>query len=60
MQQDTKYTWITFNRTNLFDACRVGFVAQRIGDLTCDGVVLTSRLGQIKFPFRMAEALVES
>ena len=55
MNKDNLYTWITFNRTNLFEACGVGFVAQRIGDLTCDGFVLNERLGKIKFPFRMRE-----
>lgn len=58
MNKDTLYTWITFNRTDLFEVCRVGFIAQRIGDLTCDGFVLTERLHQLDVPYRAREQVL--
>ena len=60
MNKDNLYTQITFNRTYLFEVCRVGFIAKRIGDLTCDGFVLTERLHQLDVPYQVCEWLVNS
>jgi len=47
------YTGIIFNRTNLFEVCRVGFMASTIGDLWCEGWVLTERLPSLSVPYRI-------
>lgn len=52
MNKDSNYTRIVFNRTNLFEVCKGGFIAQRIGALWCEGYVLTDRLSQIKVSYR--------
>lgn len=54
MFKETNYTRIICNRSDLFEVCRQGFVAQRIGDLWCEGWMLTNRLAQLKAPFRFA------
>ena len=51
----TKYTRISFNRTDLFTVCKVGFIAQKIGDLWCDGWVQTDRLSMIEVPYITAK-----
>ena len=48
------YTRIIFNREHLFTVCRVGFMAQQIGSLWCEGWVLTERLQQMPVPYRVA------
>lgn len=52
MNKDSNYTRIVFNRTNLFEVCKSGFIAQRIGSLWCEGYVLTDRLSQIEVSYR--------
>lgn len=52
MNPNQDYTRIVFNRTDLFEVCKTGFVAQRIGDLWCEGYVLTDRLNQLKVSYR--------
>lgn len=54
MNRDTDYTRIVCNRSDLFDICRHGFVAQRIGDLWCTGWMLTDRLSNLTVPYRIA------
>ena len=44
-------TLIYFDRRHLFDACRVGFMAQSIDVLWCQGWVYTDRLGSLPFPY---------
>lgn len=51
----TKYTRISFNRTDLFEVCKVGFIAQKIGDLWCDGWVQTDRLSMLEVPYTTAK-----
>ena len=53
MNKDNLYSRIVFNRTDLFEVCKVGFVAQRIGTLYCEGYVLTERLSQLDVAYRI-------
>lgn len=52
MNKDNDYTRILFNRSDLFEVCKVGFIAQRIGSLWCEGYVLTDRLSQLEVSYR--------
>lgn len=52
MDKDTEYTRIVFNRSDLFEVCRLGFMAQRIGSLWCEGWLPTERLVQLDVPYR--------
>ena len=52
MNKGNDYTRIVFNRTDLFEVCKSGFIAQRIGSLWCEGYVLTDRLSQIEVSYR--------
>ncbi len=54
MFKEENYTRIIFNRSDLFEICRWGFVAQKIGDLWCEGWMLTNRLPQVTVPWRAA------
>ena len=45
--ENTKHTLIVFSRTDLFEVCKVGFMASHIGDLWCEGWVLSERLDQL-------------
>jgi hypothetical protein len=54
MNPKQDYTRIICNRSDLFEICKWGFVAQRIGDLWCQGWVLTDRLPQLTVPWRTA------
>jgi hypothetical protein len=49
------YTRILINRTDLFATIAVGFVAQRIGDLRCEGWVLTERLPMMTTNYRLLD-----
>jgi hypothetical protein len=53
MSKTDHYTRIVFNRTDLFEVCKVGFVAQRIGTLWCEGYVLSDRLSQLDVAYRV-------
>ena len=53
MTKDNLYSRIVFNRKDLFEVCKVGFVAQRIGTLYCEGYVLTERLSQLDVAYRI-------
>ncbi len=53
MFKEENYTRIICNRSDLFEVCKRGFVAQRIGDLWCEGWMLTTRLSQLSAPYRI-------
>ena len=53
MSKDTGYTWIVFNRTDLFEVCKLGLVAQQIGSLWCTGWIPTDRLDQMQVAYRV-------
>ena len=38
---------VLFYRRDLFTVCRVGFMANRIGPLWCEGWILEDRLAQL-------------
>ena len=49
------YTRILINRTDLFATTKVGFIARRIGDLWCEGWVLTERLPMMTTSYRVQD-----
>ena len=54
MFKEQNYTRIVCNRSDLFEICQQGFIARTIGDLWCEGWMLTTRLGQLTAPYRVA------
>lgn len=43
----TSYTYIVFNRTDLFRVTKLGFMATTIGSLWCEGHIPTDRVSQL-------------
>lgn len=44
---------ISFSREYLFEFCRLGFMADRIGSLWCEGWVYADRLALIDRPYEI-------
>lgn len=53
MNKDSQYTRISVNRSDLFEVCKLGFIAQRIGTLWCEGWMLTERLTKLAAPYQV-------
>ena len=47
------YTRILFWRTELFEVCKFGFMAESIGNIWCVGLIPTDRLDKMHVPFEV-------
>lgn len=48
----TAYTRISFHRKDLFEVCKLGFMAQRVGTLWCEGLIPTDRVKNLQIAYR--------
>ena len=46
-------THILFWREELFEVCKLGFMAETIGNVWCSGYIPTERLDQLTVPYRI-------
>ena len=51
----TAYTRISFNRADLFEVCKFGLMAQRIGTLWCEGYIPSDRIQSLKAKVNIRE-----
>jgi hypothetical protein len=51
MTTSTPLTRIGFRRQHLFEVCKLGFMAERVGDDWCTGWLPTDRLGLMQVTY---------